>query len=262
MRLWAKNPDDQDDHLIDEDLITSEKSPTAYRTISEVAAALHLPQHVLRFWESKFPQVKPLKRGGGRRFYKPEDVDLLRGIRHLLYSEGYTIKGVQKLIKANGVKAVQSMARLAVASAPLPVEPQFNSEPEDDVQIAVHAMPAQPQHSTAADVLHPHPMVGEALAGDDDAFEALNALANPSAASFEMPVQFMNPDDEDQVPIEACMDEAADYIEEDDAAHIAPYPSLPRANLSADSVRQLQSILFELNECRRVLDAALTTYAK
>ncbi|MBI2239617.1 MAG: MerR family transcriptional regulator [Magnetospirillum gryphiswaldense] len=80
------------------------KSETAFRTISEVADELDVPQHVLRFWESKFPQVKPLKRGGGRRYYRPEDVALLRRIRDLLYSEGYTIKGVQKLLREGGHK--------------------------------------------------------------------------------------------------------------------------------------------------------------
>jgi DNA-binding transcriptional MerR regulator len=76
------------------------KSATAFRTISEVAAELDVAQHVLRFWESKFPQVRPLKRGGGRRYYRPEDVELLRQIRSLLYEEGYTIKGAQKLLRA------------------------------------------------------------------------------------------------------------------------------------------------------------------
>jgi DNA-binding transcriptional MerR regulator len=76
-----------------------EKSAKAFRTISEVAADLDVPQHVLRFWESKFTQVRPLKRGGGRRYYRPEDIELLRGIRDLLYTEGYTIKGVQKLLR-------------------------------------------------------------------------------------------------------------------------------------------------------------------
>jgi DNA-binding transcriptional MerR regulator len=75
------------------------KSASAFRTISEVAGDLDVAQHVLRFWESKFPQVRPLKRGGGRRYYRPEDVDLLRQIRSLLYEEGYTIKGAQKLLK-------------------------------------------------------------------------------------------------------------------------------------------------------------------
>ena len=80
------------------------KSASAFRTISEVAAGLGVPQHVLRFWEGKFPQVKPLKRGGGRRYYRPEDVALLRRIRELLHHDGYTIKGVQKLLKEGAVK--------------------------------------------------------------------------------------------------------------------------------------------------------------
>ena len=75
------------------------KSAAAFRTISEVAAELDLPQHVLRFWESKFPQIRPMKRGGGRRYYRPEDLDLLRRIRSLLYDDGYTIKGVQKILR-------------------------------------------------------------------------------------------------------------------------------------------------------------------
>jgi DNA-binding transcriptional MerR regulator len=82
------------------------KSAAAFRTISEVSEELDVPQHVLRFWETKFTEVRPLKRGGGRRYYRPEDVNLLRRIRSLLYREGYTIKGVQKLLRSNGVKAV------------------------------------------------------------------------------------------------------------------------------------------------------------
>ena len=82
----------------------SGKSASAFRTISEVAKELDLPQHVLRFWESKFPQIKPMKRGGGRRYYRPEDLVMLRHIRDLLYNDGYTIKGVQKLLKENGGK--------------------------------------------------------------------------------------------------------------------------------------------------------------
>jgi DNA-binding transcriptional MerR regulator len=81
-----------------------EKSPSAFRTISEVADELDVPQHVLRFWETKFPQVRPLKRGGGRRYYRPEDVETLRRIRSLLYQEGYTIKGVQRLLREGGLK--------------------------------------------------------------------------------------------------------------------------------------------------------------
>lgn len=83
-----------------------DKSPEAFRTISEVADMLGLPQHVLRFWETRFSQIKPMKRGGGRRYYRPADVDFLKGIKHLLYDKGYTIKGVQKLLKENGVAFV------------------------------------------------------------------------------------------------------------------------------------------------------------
>ena len=81
------------------------KSVNAFRTISEVATEMDLPQHVLRFWESKFSQIKPMKRGGGRRYYRPEDLDVLRRIRTLLYEDGYTIKGVQKLLKEGGITA-------------------------------------------------------------------------------------------------------------------------------------------------------------
>lgn len=87
----------------------TEKAPDAFRTISEVAEDLELPQHVLRFWETRFAQIKPVKRAGGRRFYRPEDVDLLRGIRHLLYTDGYTIKGAQRILKDQGVRFVQDL---------------------------------------------------------------------------------------------------------------------------------------------------------
>jgi len=105
--------------------IFTEKSPEAFRSISEAATDLDLPQHVLRFWESRFPQIKPVKRAGGRRFYRPEDVDLLRGIRRLLYSDGLTIKGVQKLLKDRGARHVTEIGRGARFSpaAPLPPMP-------------------------------------------------------------------------------------------------------------------------------------------
>lgn len=86
------------------------KSNEAFRTIAEVAEELDVAKHVLRFWEVKFPQIKPMKRGGGRRFYRPEDMELLRGVRNLLHSEGYTIKGVQKILREQGVDAVKAFA--------------------------------------------------------------------------------------------------------------------------------------------------------
>jgi len=101
-----------------------EKSPLAYRTISEVATDLEVPQHVLRFWETKFPQVRPLKRGGGRRYYRPEDVDLLRRVRALLYDEGYTIKGVQRLLRERGGR----VATRSGATPPDSIEAPFLME--------------------------------------------------------------------------------------------------------------------------------------
>ncbi|MBN9538162.1 MAG: MerR family transcriptional regulator [Reyranella sp.] len=94
-----------------------EKSAQAFRTISEVATELDVPQHVLRFWESKFSQVRPLKRGGGRRYYRPEDIDLLRRIRTLLYEDGYTIKGVQRLLKEGRGRLPAQRLDLAAESA-------------------------------------------------------------------------------------------------------------------------------------------------
>ena len=87
-----------------------DKAPDAFRTISEVADDLDIPQHVLRFWETRFAQIKPMKRSGGRRYYRPDDVDLLRGIRRLLYGEGYTIRGVQRILKEHGIESVQRLA--------------------------------------------------------------------------------------------------------------------------------------------------------
>lgn len=92
-----------------------DKAPDAFRTISEVADDLDIPQHVLRFWETRFAQIKPMKRSGGRRYYRPDDVDLLKGIRRLLYGEGYTIRGVQRILKEHGIKSVQSLADSSAA---------------------------------------------------------------------------------------------------------------------------------------------------
>ncbi|MGY2050927.1 MerR family transcriptional regulator [Methylobacterium sp. JK268] len=103
-----------------------EKAPDAFRTISEVAEDLDLPQHVLRFWETRFSQIRPLKRGGNRRYYRPDDVDLLRGVRRLLYGQGYTIRGVQQILRERGMRFVQAVGRgeqvapAAFAEAELP----------------------------------------------------------------------------------------------------------------------------------------------
>jgi DNA-binding transcriptional MerR regulator len=111
-----------------------DKAPDAFRTISEVADELDIPQHVLRFWESRFLQIKPMKRAGGRRYYRPDDVDLLRGIKHLLYGEGYTIRGVQRILREQGPKFVQAVWQPGAAQPA--VLPEEEEAPEQAEQLA------------------------------------------------------------------------------------------------------------------------------
>ncbi len=120
-----------------------EKGPDAFRTISEVADDLDLPQHVLRFWETRFPQIRPLKRGGGRRYYRPDDIELLRGIRHLLYSEGYTIRGVQRILKEQGLRYVQQVWQPGAepAAPPAPAD-RGHERDRDEREIAPSGSPA------------------------------------------------------------------------------------------------------------------------
>ena len=122
-----------------------DKSPDAFRTISEAADELDLPQHVLRFWETKFTQVKPLKRGGGRRYYRPEDVSLLKHIHNLLYTEGYTIKGVQKLLKGQGRNQIAA---------------QVNAAEEADMPEVSAKAPVQQQAAQAAAAVTATPCTG------------------------------------------------------------------------------------------------------
>src|SRR5438309_10020094 len=115
-----------------------DKAPDAFRTISEVAEELDIPQHVLRFWETRFAQIKPMKRSGGRRYYRPDDVDLLKGIRRLLYGEGYTIRGVQRILKEHGIKSVQSLADGSAAVAFGAIEEALGQsllEPEEETGV-------------------------------------------------------------------------------------------------------------------------------
>src|SRR5436309_3736113 len=119
-----------------------DKAPNAFRTISEVAQELEIPQHVLRFWESRFREIRPMKRGGGRRYYRPDDVDLLRGIRHLLYGEGYTIRGVQRLLREQGQRFVQNVWQ---PGAPQPAhEPAAEDEPPEQDEADERAEAAPP----------------------------------------------------------------------------------------------------------------------
>ncbi|MEL6734708.1 MAG: MerR family transcriptional regulator [Pseudomonadota bacterium] len=127
------------------------KSADAFRTISEVAQDLELPQHVLRFWETRFNQIKPMKRGGGRRYYRPEDVELLRGIRYLLYSEGYTIKGVQRILKEHGNKFVASVGDGSVNLASIAAADQAPEQQAVTVSdvIADRAPPTRSKSNTS-----------------------------------------------------------------------------------------------------------------
>lgn len=150
-----------------------DKSVDAFRTISEVADELAVPQHVLRFWETRFPQIKPLKRGGGRRYYRPDDVALVRAIKQLLYGEGYTIKGVQRILKEQGVRAVIGAARSGgdgqdvVASDPNPEGPDDDNAESVGIGAAADGAAEEP------------PLSG---AGQDNLSAANPSAANPLAA--------------------------------------------------------------------------------
>ena len=145
-----------------------DKSADAFRTISEVAAELDLPQHVLRFWETRFPQIKPLKRAGGRRFYRPSDIELLRAIRRSLYGEGYTIKGVQRILKEQG-------ARGLVAAAPA-------SQTADFAEAAADLRSPRGQPDFINDLFAPLDLADESAA--DESVAAEDGLAAPRAETI------------------------------------------------------------------------------
>ncbi len=207
----------------------AEKAPEAFRTISEVADDLDLPQHVLRFWETRFQQIKPMKRGGGRRYYRPDDIDLLRGIRHLLYGEGYTIRGAQRILKDHGAKFVQHVWK---AGAPQPARASEVEESE-----IVEAPPARP--------LPPGARRGEA----DPAHRRLFGLL-PSFLSSGL--------DEERLAESRRTDTEATIL----PSPLAPRPSQPAATaapaLSPEALRKLRETLGELQECRKLLDAAVS----
>jgi DNA-binding transcriptional MerR regulator len=229
-----------------------DKAPDAYRTISEVAEDLDLPQHVLRFWETRFSQIKPLKRGGGRRYYRPEDIDLLKGIRHLLYGEGYTIRGVQRIIKENGVKAMQALGRgEGSAALPKPGGPEVVSPkgPVSDetarpssasgLRASLKGLiptlrPDGEPHAAAEPEDRPEPYFdtadGHAEADDFDSAEEEFFAAAPSGA------------------------EPVDTLPLPPAASRASAASVPQ--LAADDIRRLEAALDELTECRKRLDQA------
>jgi DNA-binding transcriptional MerR regulator len=178
------------ERLIDDDVVGDEpadsgdagrnkarKAPNAFRTISEVADDLHIPQHVLRFWETKFPQVKPLKRGGGRRYYRPDDITLLRRISDLLYIQGYTIKGVQRLLREGGGKLSDEIP------PPTPDEQaDVDFVHEDDPQLAMPGIAAPPSVRPS-----PRPMRAPAAPTESASSEVarLKALLTHTLAELE-----------------------------------------------------------------------------
>src|SRR5579871_5813334 len=135
---------EDDDAPVDPGRVKPRKSPDAFRTISEVADELHIPQHVLRFWETKFPQVKPLKRGGGRRYYRPDDIALLRRISDLLYIQGYTIKGVQRLLREGGGKLSDDIPPPPAGERAEPEEGEGRAGRDPELPIPGLARPAAP----------------------------------------------------------------------------------------------------------------------
>ena len=213
-----------------------EKAPDAFRTISEVADDLDLPQHVLRFWETRFQQIKPLKRGGGRRYYRPDDIDLLRGIRHLLYGEGYTIRGAQRILKDHGIKFVQHVWKPGAA------------QPSRGVAAPVESAEAEVE----ADIPEPvatRPSHGSGRRGDTDpAHRRLFGLL-PSFLSGAL-------DEERLAESRRVDDEALASTPMIPLTMKSEPPPAPKPALSGEGLAKLRDTLSELQECRKLLDAA------
>lgn len=231
-----------------------EKAPDAFRTISEAAEELDLPQHVLRFWESRFREIKPMKRGGGRRYYRPEDIDLLRGIRHLLYGEGYTIRGVQRILREQGIKFVQ-----AVWEEGAPQPPHGNAEEEEEIA---------EEAASAAEMLEEESGLSgklTSLIGRDlgDRQDDVAMRREPPMRSAPMPR--LEPEDRVQhrpEVEEADDDEPVAPIASPVAPVASPATPMPAAaaapiNLNSEELRRLQAALNELAECRRLIEAAV-----
>jgi DNA-binding transcriptional MerR regulator len=219
-----------------------DKAPDAFRTISEVADDLDLPQHVLRFWETRFAQIKPMKRGGGRRYYRPEDVDLLRGIRHLLYGEGYTIRGVQRILKDEGVKFVQAVWR---SGAPQPVRSSRDGE--------------EAERDAGSDNLSADPGLPEEETGRGRGFFGIL----PSLLGGDIEGPPVDRHVERVEPTTADVDEPVLALGGESSASQAAVsaevrrPVANQGDLSGEELRALRATLFELDECKRLLDGAL-----
>lgn len=221
------------------------KAPDAFRTISEVADELDLPQHVLRFWESRFHEIKPMKRGGGRRYYRPDDIDLLRGIRHLLYGEGYTIRGVQRILREQGTKFVQVVWQ---EGAPQPPHGVVEEEEEsaEEVETAEN-IEGEEEHSLRGRLSS---LIGRDL-GDrqDDAA----ARADPPLTSAPVP----RIDPTDRAIHGAVSSESPTTTESIQSTARQTSDANVRA-LGREDLRKLRATLHELSECRKLIDVAVT----
>jgi DNA-binding transcriptional MerR regulator len=207
------------------------KAPDAFRTISEVADELDLPQHVLRFWETRFRDIKPMKRGGGRRYYRPDDVDLLRGIRHLLYGEGYTIRGVQRILREQGAKFVQVVWQ---EGAPQP--PHGAGEEEELAEEAASATEMLEEESGLRGRLSS--LIGRDLT---DRADMAQDRQEPPLKGAAMP----------------RIEPADRAIHDGSALEPPPAAPAPPARLPRDELRKLHAALHELAECRKLIDAAV-----
>ena len=215
-----------------------QKAPDAFRTISEVADELDLPQHVLRFWESRFGEIRPMKRGGGRRYYRPDDVDLLRGIRHLLYGEGYTIRGVQRILREQGSKFVQ-----AVWEEGAPQPPHGATDEDDYVE------------ATAADLLDDDRGLRGALSsliGRDLGDRADDAEYRRDPPMQSAPALRVDADDRiDAAPAPALP------TSEEILPDIPPVPRTSAGPLSSEALKKLEQVLEELDACRKLIDVGV-----
>ena len=219
------------------------KAPDAFRSISEVADELDLPQHVLRFWETRFHDIKPMKRGGGRRYYRPDDLNLLRGIRHLLYGEGYTIRGVQRILREQGARFVQVVWQ---EGAPQP--PHGGSEDED---FSDAVMSTEPEAVEIAATLRERlsSLIGRDLGDRRDDVETRREPPLKSA-----PVPQIEPTDR---AIHGAVEPEPPVMEPQPAAPaIRATPSAPAGRLARDDLHKLHAVLHELAECRKLAESA------
>lgn len=215
------------------------KAPDAFRTISEVADELDLPQHVLRFWESRFPHIKPMKRGGGRRYYRPEDIDLLRGIRHLLYGDGYTIRGVQRILREQGVRTVQSMGQGQAANLPPPDDLRdADDEPNGTPSTLKFLSPADSETGE-----EPADEDGE----DEDEDGESDEPASPEIVPQNRPMAEAGSGASESVPGAGAML----------TRQVSPPVAVPTLRgMAAEDLGRLKHALAELEACRRLLDKA------